>query len=118
MFDDEDELLIDEEVEVVDTIESHEPIEVVLSGVLLDEELEALKSLCCEKSDVTFPFFVRVGNTKSQLGEIYLELSVLLNIYMISDKYSLLLINNVQDISIELFDKDNISKSLEKFISI
>ena len=96
--------------------------ELELTGVLLEEELMAIKSMCSEENSnkgSVFPFFIKVGNTRRFIGFFDLTFNAVIKLEFLSRDYTLLLIDSVNDRTATILSKDNTNgDSLFKLITL
>lgn len=96
--------------------------ELELTGVLLEEELMAIKAMCSEeKADKgsVFPFFIKVGNTRRFIGFFDLTFNAVIKLEFLSRDYTLLLIDKLSNRTAIILSKDNTNgDSLFKLITL
>lgn len=92
-----------------------------LKGLLIVEELDAIKDLCSKKEvDRSLPLFVVVDGESKEVGYLRLTLDILLILHTLNPGYTLCLHDGESNVDKEIISPKckNLGKNLEQFILI
>lgn len=95
-------------------------MELEISGILIENELDALMKLCSEENERSLPLYLNFSGERAEIGFLELSLDNLLNINYMSPNYSLVLIDNLNNNrrSLNSSDPEVLGDILSTFISI
>lgn len=95
-------------------------MELEISGILIENELDALMKLCSNENERSLPLYLNFSGERAEIGFLELSLDNLLNINYMSSDYSLVLIDNINNNrrSLNSSDPAVLGDILSTFISI